>query len=146
MKILDHCRFSSVSEYNVSSCTPGLQRVLRKAIRVVPKYLDFAVTCGHRNQLDQEDAFKRGASEKHWPNSKHNTLPSQAADIRPAGLFSPADWNDLIRFGRILGIIEAVALEEGVRLRFGCDWNGNGRSNDETFRDIPHIEELLEAA
>jgi peptidoglycan L-alanyl-D-glutamate endopeptidase CwlK len=141
VKILDHCRFSSVSEYNVGSCTPGLQLVLRKAIRVVPKHLDFAVTCGHRNQLDQEDAFKRGASTKHWPDSKHNTSPSQAADIRPAGLFSPADWNDLVRFGRILGFIEAVAHEESVKLRFGCDWNGNGQTIDENFKDIPHIEE-----
>jgi peptidoglycan L-alanyl-D-glutamate endopeptidase CwlK len=141
VKILDHCRFSSVSEYNVGSCTAGLQRVLRKAIRVVPKHLDFAVTCGHRNQLDQEDAFKRGASTKHWPDSKHNTSPSQAADIRPAGLFSPADWNDLVRFGRILGFIEAVAHEESVKLRLGCDWNGNGQTIDENFKDIPHIEE-----
>lgn len=141
MKILDACRFSAVSEFNVSTCSPGLQRVLRRAIRCVPKHLDFAVTCGHRNQLDQDEAYKRKTSTKRWPNSKHNTMPSKAADIRPAAPFNPEDWNDRIRFARILGFIEAVSVEEGVPIRLGCDWNGNGRSLDESFIDLPHIEE-----
>ena len=141
MRILDVCRFSVISEYNVSTCSPGLQRVLRKAIRCAPRYLDFAVICGHRNKLDQEEAFKTGKSQKRWPNSKHNTDPSKAADIRPASPFSQADWKDVVRFGRIMGFIEAVAIEEGVPLRLGLDWNGDGRTIDEKFQDLGHLED-----
>lgn len=142
MKILDACRFSAVSEFNVSTCSPGLQRVLRRAIRCVPKHLDFAVTCGHRNQLDQDEAYKKGASKKRWPNSKHNSLPSKAADIRPAAPFNPKDWADQVRFARILGFLEAASIEEGVPIRLGADFNQNGITIDESFVDLPHVEEL----
>lgn len=141
MRILDACRFSVISEYNVSTCAPGLQRVLRKAIRCAPLSHDFAVICGHRNKLDQEEAFKKGNSTKRWPNSRHNCNPSKAADIRPASPFTQADWKDVVRFGRIMGFIEAVAIEEGVALRVGLDWNGDGRTIDEKFMDLGHLEE-----
>ena len=141
MKILDVCRFSALSEYHVATCSAGLQRVLRKAIRCAPLWLDFAVICGHRNKIDQDQAFKTGHSDKRYPNSKHNADPSRAADLRPAAPFTVADWNDSVRFGRIMGFIEAVAIDEGVPVRLGLDWNKDGRSNDEKFKDLGHIEE-----
>lgn len=146
MRILDVCRFSTLSEYHVSTCSPGLQKVLRKAIRCAPSWLDFAVVCGHRNQLDQEEAFRKGRSQKHWPNGKHNSLPSKAADIRPASPFSQEDWKDVARFARIMGFIEAVALEEWVPVRLGLDWSRDGRSIDEHFLDLGHIEEYERAS
>lgn len=144
MRFIDECRFSAVSEYNVATCAPRLQLVLRRAIRCVPRYLDFAVICGHRNQLDQDDAFKRGTSKVRWPNSKHNASPSRAADIRPAP-FTQADWKDTVRFGRVVGFVEAIAAELGVPLRAGLDWDMDGRTIDEAFQDLGHVE-LTEAA
>lgn len=140
-RYLDVCRFGAVSDYNVSTCSPNLQRLLREAIRRAPKWLDFAVTCGHRNQWDQEKAFREGTSTKRWPDSKHNQEPSRAADIRPASPFSSKDWNDRLRFARIIGFIEAVALDLDIPIRLGMDWNRNGQTIDETFVDLPHIEE-----
>lgn len=138
---LDVCRFSAVSEFNVSTCSNGLQLVLREAIRRVPAWLDFAVICGHRNQIDQDAAFRAGKSELEWPYGKHNSLPSRAADVRPASPFSSSDWGDQIRFGRLMGFLEAVALDLGVPVRLGLDWNQDGRSIDEKFLDLGHIEE-----
>jgi peptidoglycan L-alanyl-D-glutamate endopeptidase CwlK len=140
VKFLDECRFSAVSEYHVATCSPRLQLVLRRAIRCAPRYLDFAVICGHRNQLDQEEAYKKGASKVRWPNSKHNTFPSSAADIRPAP-FVQADWKDTVRFGRVIGFIEAVSCEVGVPLRVGLDWDMDGKTIDEAFQDLGHLEE-----
>jgi len=141
VKYLDVCRLGTISEYNLSSCSPNLQRLIREAIRRVPKWLDFAVTCGRRNQLDQDKAYRDGKSTKQWPNSKHNTLPSQAVDIRPASPFNAEDWNDRLRFARLLGFIESVAIDLGIPIRLGMDWDGDGRSIDERFVDLPHIEE-----
>lgn len=141
MKYLDVNRLGTISEYNLSSCSPNLQRVIHEAIRRSPKWLDFAVTCGHRNQKDQDEAFKRGTSKKTWPNSKHNSLPSRAVDVRPASPFNAEDWNDKLRFARLIGFIEAVAIDLGIPIRLGLDFSGDGRSLDETFIDLPHIEE-----
>lgn len=141
MRYLDVCRFGTISEYNLSSCSPPLQHLLREAIRRAPKWLDFAVTCGHRNQVDQDKAFREKKSKKQWPDSKHNSLPSRAVDIRPASPFNSEDWNDKLRFARIIGFIECVAVELGIPIRVGLDFSGDGRSIDETFLDIPHIEE-----
>ncbi len=141
MKYLDVCRFGTISEYELSSCTPNIQRLMRECIRRVPKWLDFAITCGHRNQVDQEKAFKDGTSTKHWPDSKHNKLPSRAVDVRPASPFSSKDWKDTLRFARLIGFIECVAIDLGIPIRVGMDFSGDGRSIDETFVDLPHIEE-----
>lgn len=141
MKYLDVCRFGTISEYNLSSCSPSLQRLMREAIRRAPKWLDFAITCGHRNRADQEKAFRDGASKKHWPDSKHNSIPSLAVDVRPASPFNAEDWNDKLRFARLIGFIECVAIDLGIPIRVGLDFSGDGRTIDETFVDIPHIEE-----
>jgi peptidoglycan L-alanyl-D-glutamate endopeptidase CwlK len=140
-RYLDVCRFGTLSEYHRASLTPGLQRLALEAIRRTPRHLDWAITCGHRNQVDQDKAVRDGASKKPWPLSKHNSLPSRAFDVRPAGKFEPKDWNDRLRFSRIIGFIECVAFDIDVPVRLGIDFSGDGRSIDETFIDIPHIEE-----
>jgi peptidoglycan L-alanyl-D-glutamate endopeptidase CwlK len=137
----DECRLSTISAYNLSTCTPGLQRLIGEAIRRAPRHLDFAVTCGHRDQADQDAAYRKGTSKKRWPESKHNRLPSRAVDVRPASPFSAEDWNDRIRFARLIGFIEGVALDLGIPIRLGLDFDGDGRTIDETFVDLPHIEE-----
>lgn len=141
MKYLDVCRFGTISEHNLSTCSEPLQRLMRECIRRAPKRLDFAITCGHRNQVDQEKAFRDKTSKKRWPSSKHNTLPSRAVDIRPASPFSSEDWDDTLRFARIIGFIECVASDLAIPVRLGIDFSGDGRSIDEAFLDIPHIEE-----
>lgn len=142
MRYLDVCRLGTISEYNLSTCSPNLQLLIREAIRRAPKWLDFAVTCGFRGQLDQDEAFKKGKSKKRWPNSKHNTMPSRAVDVRPASPFNAEDWNDRLRFARLLGFIEGVAVDLGIPIRLGLDFSQDGRSLDEKFIDLPHIEEV----
>lgn len=140
-RYLDVCRLGTISEYNLSSCSPPIQRLIREAIRRAPKWLDFAVTCGWRNQADQDAAFASKRSKKRWPNSMHNMRPSKAVDVRPASPFSAEDWNDRLRFARLIGFIECVALDLDIPIRVGMDFSGDGRSLDETFIDLPHIEE-----
>ena len=140
-RYLDVCRFGEASEAQLITCSPGIQLVMREAIRRAPRWLDFGIICGFRGEEAQNAAFASGNSKKRWPDGDHNIYPSKAVDIKPAKPWVPRDWNDTARFARIVGFIEGVALDVEVLIRVGLDWNGDGRSIDETFKDLGHIEE-----
>lgn len=126
------------SNRQLDSCHPKVQKVIREADRLLSKrrILDLTVLCGHRGEVEQEQAFKDGNSTKHWPDSKHNRLPSPAVDVTPY----PIDWKDQIRQARLAGYIMAVADTLDIEMTWGDDWNNDGRSRDETFVDMPHLE------
>lgn len=134
--------FSATSLAQLATCDTRLQGLLREAI----KRIDFKVLEGHRNQADQDAAFARGASKLKFPNGKHNALPSRAVDIAPvfyeAG--SKIDWKDVPAFARLMGYIERIAEERGIRVRLGMDWDMDfrtaGHDPGENFLDAPHIE------
>lgn len=132
-------RFSQSSKDKLATCDPRLQDIANEAIEII----DFKVDCGHRGQVDQDAAFAAGKSKKRWPNGNHNAIPSRAMDLLPLAN-RKLDWDDLILFGRLMGIIQAIAYRRGIRLRFGCDWDGDMRSvykdPDEAFQDCPHVE------
>src|SRR5690606_29282042 len=96
---------------------------------------------------DQDRAFAEGKSRVTWPHGTHNAMPSRAVDIAPvyydAGKMK-IDWNDLLAFGRLMGVIQATAPRHNIRLRFALDRDGDFRSvdrdPDESFLDAPHIE------
>ena len=129
-------QFGKTSMERLMTCQPGIQRVLLKAIRNGP---DFTIICGHRGRAEQGRAVAEGRSKVHWPNSKHNTDPSEAVDIAPY----PIDWDDTNRFRVLAGYILGVADTMGVPLRWGGDWDHDYSETDERFRDLPHFE-LLE--
>lgn len=135
--------FSEQSKQKLLSCDPRLQVVLFGAIEVV----DFTIIQGHRGEAEQNEAFRTGKSKLPWPKGNHNAYPSRAVDIAPvyyvAGKMQ-IDWNDLIAFGRIMGVVQSIAYAKRVKLRFGLDWDGDFRSvnrdDNESFLDAPHVE------
>jgi peptidoglycan L-alanyl-D-glutamate endopeptidase CwlK len=112
---------------------PDLRKVLEEAI----KTFDFTVICGHRGEAEQNRAVAEGKSQLKWPNSKHNSYPSRAADCAPY----PIDWSEKekARFLVMAGHIEAAAIRLGIKVRFGWDFNQN-HLNDDNFKDLPHVE------
>jgi peptidoglycan LD-endopeptidase CwlK len=133
-------KFSSTSEHRLASCHPDLQRLLRRAI----KYMDFAVIEGHRNKEDQNKYFAEGKSKLKWPNSKHNTFLSEAVDICPWVPGRGLMWNSPQMFCLLAGVMKVSAEIEGVKIRWGGDWNGNNvpvqEDPSESFSDYPHFE------
>jgi len=123
-----------------------VERYLREVVVEAETIIPLTVLEGHRGQTDQEAAFARGATKLHWPHGKHNAYPSLAVDLAPLYYQegTKIDWDDLIAFGRIMGVVQAVAYRHGVKLRFGLDWDGDfhsvGRDADESFLDAPHVE------
>jgi peptidoglycan L-alanyl-D-glutamate endopeptidase CwlK len=132
--------FSKQSLGKLATCDPRLQDILNEAIKIV----DITVIQGFRNKFDQDAAVASGHSKVSFPHGKHNSLPSRAVDIAPYHMGVGIDWSDLIAFGRMMGVIQAIAHAKGIRLRFGLDWDGDFRSvgpdPDESFLDAPHVE------
>jgi peptidoglycan L-alanyl-D-glutamate endopeptidase CwlK len=128
--------FSKLSEQRLATCDERLQRIFNEVI----KEYDCSILCGHRGEDEQNEAFSTGKSTKQWPDSKHNAEPSLAVDAAPYFMGIKIDWNDMTAFGRFAGYVERVAHEQGVRIRWGGDWNSNRRTADETFIDAPHFE------
>jgi peptidoglycan LD-endopeptidase CwlK len=122
---------SARSEKNLRTCHPDLQRVIRQVARDEA----IEVLWGHRDKAAQDVAFKSGVSKTPWPHSKHNPLPSEAVDVVPL----PIDWGNIAAFVRLSAKIKAVAAELGVRLRWGADWDSDGKTERGEW-DYPHWE------
>lgn len=135
-------RITGRSLKRLETCDPRLQRVIHTASEI----MDMSVLCGVRNRVDQDKAFEEGKSKLRWPESKHNLRPgkfhSTAVDVIPYFLEGKEhyDWRDLLAFARLAGVIMAVAHTMGIKLRWGGDWDMDGRSRDERFHDLPHFE------
>lgn len=130
--------FSAASEKQLATCEPDLAKVLRAAL--ARGVMDFSVIEGHRGKAAQNRAYAKGASQRQWPNGEHNALPSKAADIMPY----PVDWSDkaanIQRCCVLAGIVLAEAARLGIGIRWGGDWNMDGDTRDEHFRDYGHFE------
>lgn len=116
----------------LSTCDIRLQTIFKE----VAKRFDIKILCGFRNEADQNKAFAEGKSKKKWPDGEHNQMPSKAVDVVPY----PVDWNDINRFILLSKVVLAIAKEQGIKLKWGADWNGNGKIDDERFKDFPHWE------
>ena len=124
--------FGRASQYQLDTCHSDLQKVLNEAI----KHVNFSVTCGFRNQSDQDKAFADGNSKLKWPNGEHNKLPSRAVDVAPY----PCDRNDAEAFTLLSGIIYGVACVMGINVRLGSDWDMDLNIKEHSFKDRPHVE------
>lgn len=116
----------------LSKAHPDLQRLFKE----VGSKMDITILCSHRTKEEQDAAFKAGNSKVQFPNSKHNQLPSLAVDAAPY----PLDWKDEKRFYYLAGFVRSEADRLGIKIRQGCDWNGNLELKDDNWQDVPHTE------
>lgn len=124
-------QFGRRSNECLATCVPEIRTVCEQAI----KFVDFAVTTGHRTGVEQDRLYALGrtmpgsiVTYKQAGESVHNIMPSPAFDFAPW----PIDWNDLIRFGVVAGVLRYVAWLEGIDLKWGGNWR--------TFKDYPHMQ------
>ena len=110
---------------------------LKLVADLVLQWRDCSILCGHRNEADQNKAFNEGHSRLKWPDGKHNSLPSNAIDLTPYPL---PDWEDSESFILFSGMVLFAALQLGVKLRWGGDWDNDGETEDQTFNDLVHFE------
>ena len=133
--------FGKRSLANLEECHTDLQRIFNEVV----KEYDCSVIEGHRPEAEQNKAFHAKKSTLQFPNSKHNLVPSMAADVVPY----PVDWNDTNRFYHFSGYVQGIArrmYEDAFimhKIRWGGDWDGDFTWKDQTFHDLPHFELIV---
>lgn len=141
-------RFGQASSKKLSTCCPELIAVAARALELSP--YDFTIVHGWRNEEVQNALFDRRASQKPWPESKHNAMQddqpaSEAVDFAPY-IDGTIHWDDTHIFAVVAGCFLAAAKEKGFRLRWGGDWDSDGKSKgDQTFMDYGHVEIILDS-
>ena len=112
------------------------EKSLEDLCEAVNEKFPIFIICGHRNKEDQELAVISGHSKVHYPNSKHNSLPSKAVDLCPY----PINWDDRKAFYEMYKVVMATAQEMGIKIRAGADFNQDGDLTNDKWVDRPHFE------
>jgi peptidoglycan LD-endopeptidase CwlK len=137
---------------------PDLVRVVEKANEALPLFVIEGVRSDeqcYRNYGKGRTAAQcraKGVPESYanpkvakvtWLNnplsSKHRKQTdgySHAVDLGPV----PLDWNNGKGFAAIAKAMLAAAKSLGIKIRWGADWNANGKSHEKGETDSPHFE------
>lgn len=132
-------KFSERSLNNLNECDDRLILIANNAI----KRIDFTVIDGARTEAEAKENCEKGTS---WTNkSKHCYKPkSYAFDFIPCPFNG---WDDLKGFEKVAKILLEEAEKLGIKVRWGGDWNRNGKYCDELERgsyDGGHFELMEE--
>lgn len=144
--------FGYTSRTRLATCHPELQRLMNEVIRTY----DCSIIEGRRDKATQDGYFARKVTKVQWPNSKHNAIPpelSTAVDVVPyirsmggqiwpnPDTQSPEDYLRILgAFYMFLGYVQRIAVELGIPIRMGADWDSDRNLLDQKFHDLPHIE------
>ena len=128
---------------NLEGVHPSLVEVVKRAIELTSQ--DFIVIEGVRTQARQDELWAQGRTKPGpvvtWTKdaSSHGIGSDgfgHAVDVCPY----PVDWNDLSKFDAIALAMFSAASEIGVRLRWGADWDMDGKPRERGESDSPHFE------
>lgn len=125
--------YSDSSMEQLETCHPLLQRVFFEVI----KHFDCTIIEGARTEEKQRENVEKGVSQT--MDSKH--IPgedgwSHAVDAIPY----PIDWGDRERMTFFAGQVIGTAIQMGIRIRWGGDWDQDTEVKDNKFDDLVHFE------
>ena len=125
-------KFGRKSRTRLATCDKQLQKLFNEVV----KYFDCSVLVGFRGKNKQNSAYSGGYSQVKWPDGKHNSDPSFAADVAPY----PIDWEDRERFIYFGGFVKGCAYHMDIPLIWGGDWDNDTSVKDNKFDDLVHFE------
>lgn len=146
---------SKLSLSRLKNVEPNLVAVVKRAIEITSQ--DFLVVEGVRSKEQCYVNYGKGRTitqctakgvpakyaapklpKVTWLNnplsSKHVT--GRAVDLVPY----PVDWNDLDKFDQVAKAMFAAAKELGISIRWGADWDSDGKYREKGEYDSPHFE------
>lgn len=149
--------FGKTSIGRLATVHPKLRAVIERALQLTT--IDFTVLEGVRTPERQRELYgqgrtttectKAGISVKYakprmqkvtWTlRSNHFASAdglSRAVDVVPF----PLDWNDLAKFDAVAKAVLAAGKELDIGIRWGADWDQDGKPREKSETDSPHFE------
>ena len=130
------------SRARLAGVHPDLIKVVERAIKITGQ--DFMVLEGVRTLARQKELYAQGRTKPGkvvtWTlNSRH--IPKadglgHAVDLVPF----PVDWNTLSKFDAMAKAMKTAATELGIPIRWGADWDNDGKPREKGETDSPHFE------
>ncbi len=138
-------RLGAQSLARLKGVHPQLVRVVQRAIEI--SAVDFLVLEGVRTPQRQRELYAQGRTKPGdvvtWTLTSNHFVKSDgfghAVDLAPW----PIDWEGPTRFPKFDAISRAMfaaAEELGVKIRWGADWDGDGKPRERGETDSPHFE------
>lgn len=133
-------RLSQRSLNKLSGVDSRLVAVVKRAAELASASEDFSVLEGRRSVARQRSLYAQGRTMPGpvvtWTmQSKH--IDGEAVDLLPY----PDGWSaPLSRFNAISSLMFKAAKELGIKLRWGADWDKDGKPRERGETDSPHFE------
>ena len=138
-------RFSALSRSRLKGVHPDLIRVVDRALML--SSVDFMVIEGVRTPERQRALYAQGRTKPGrivtWTLRSRHLVQADgfghAVDLAPY----PLDWEGPVRFPKFDAIARAMfaaADDLGVAIRWGADWDRDGKSRERGESDSPHWE------
>ena len=140
--MLNH-KLSIASKRKLEGVHPNLKAVVELAL--LKSKVDFKVIEGVRTEERQKLLYAQGRTAPGpivtWTlNSNHFVSKStgfgHAVDLLP----EPYDWKELKQFDLMAEAMMEAAKELGVTIRWGADWDSDGKLREKGETDSPHFE------
>jgi len=117
----------------------GLHPDLASVVKRASEDVALIIIEGVRTQERQNKLYAQGRTEPGkivtWTtSSKHIT--GHAVDLGPV----PLDWSNIAGFDAIAKAMLGAAAELGVAIRWGADWDQDGKPRERGEGDSPHFE------
>ncbi len=127
---------SKRSEKELVGVDKRLVAVVRRALELTK--VDFTVIEGLRSREKQRALYAQGRTVPGkvvtWTlRSKH--IDGLAVDLLPA-----TGWDDKAGFDEVARAMREASWELETPIRWGSDWNGNGKAREKGEYDGPHFE------
>lgn len=137
--------FGARSRGNLQGVDPRMCKVVHRALEISyeTKGPDFAVIEGVRSLARQKQLYAKGRTapgpkvtwtlkSKHFPDPK--TGFGKAVDL------FPGSWTDLSLFDHMARCMFQASKELNIPIRWGADWDGDGKPRERGETDSPHFE------
>lgn len=133
-------QLGKASLQRLEGVNPILVNVVKRAIQI--SKVDFMVVEGLRSKERQAELYAQGRTKPGnivtWTmKSKH--IDGLAVDLCP-WVDGKLAWGQTSNFDAISLAMFRAASEQGVKLRWGADWDGDGNLREKGETDSPHFE------
>jgi len=125
-------RFGKRSKERLKGVDARLQNVLNELIKI----MDVTIIEGMRSDEKQKEYFDKGKSKIDGITKKGQHQLGKAVDLAPY----PIDWNDRDTFYYMGGMLRGIAQQLNLNVRYGGDWDSDGKTKDNNFDDLVHVE------